>query len=217
MDDFAKLSIDSYLDQVGDRTPTPGGGGVTGLAGALACALARMVVAFSVRKKTEPAVRDQMETTARRFHRMDQLLRALITQDATAYAAMTEAAASRRLQPSRTSPAHAAYNGAVLAAATVPMEMAAVASNALTTMDELKPVASGYLLSDLAVAVVLADATARACFYTVRVNAREVSNTATRARLLSDIDEITEHCARRRESVETFVREHLEDQQGDSR
>jgi len=97
------------------------------------------------------------------------------------------------------------------------MEMAAVVSNALTTMDELKPVASRYLLSDLAVAAVLADATARACFYTVRVNAREVSDTATRAKLLSDIDEITEHCARRRESVETFVREHLEDRRIDSR
>ncbi len=217
MDDFAKLSIDSYLDQVGDRTPTPGGGGVTGMAGALACALARMVVAFSVRKKTEPAVRDQMETTARRFHRMDQLLRALITQDATAYADMTEAAASRRLQPARTSPAHAAYNGAVLAAATVPMEMAAIASNALSTMDDFKTAASHYMLSDLAIAAVLADATARAARYTVGINARELSDAAKRAELLVNIDDVVEHCKRHRESIEAFVHNHLESDSAESR
>ena len=217
MDDFAELSIDGYLDQVGDRTPTPGGGGVTGLAGALACALARMVVAFSVRKKTEPPARDQMEATARRFHRMDQLLRALITQDATAYAAMTEAAASRRLQPSGTSPAHAAYNDAVLAAATVPMEMAAIASNALSTMDEFKAVASRYMLSDLAIAAVLADATARAARYTVRINARELGDVTKRAELMEKIDEIAEHCEHHRQSVEAFVHNHLESGPAQSR
>ncbi len=80
MDDLTKLGIDEFLDRTADRTPTPGGGSVTAAAGAHACALARMVAAFSTGKKTAPPVRTQVEETARRLHRADQLLRALITR-----------------------------------------------------------------------------------------------------------------------------------------
>ncbi len=213
MDDYTRLSIDSFLDQVADRSPTPGGGSVTALAGALACALARMVSAYSAGKNTEPDPRRRIEATAARLHRADQLLRALITQDAVAYTNMTTAAASRSGrsgQASDASSAQTSYSDAVLAAACVPMEMAAIASNALSTMDEFKDVAGRYLLSDLAVAAILADATARAAGYTVRINARELHDGANRTRLPSDIDDILKHCARRRESIETYVRQHLE-------
>jgi formiminotetrahydrofolate cyclodeaminase len=212
MQELIELSIDAFLDKTADRTPTPGGGSVTGLAGAAACALARMVAAYSVKPtspsvgKTDPAMGRLVETAATHLHRTDQLLRALVTQDATAYAHMTAAAKQAKDNP----PAQAAYNDAVLAAVAVPMEMAALASNALATMDEFKSVANPRLLSDLAMAAVLADATARAARYTVRINAGGLSNTENRTKIVADIDDIVEHCACRRESIETFVRHHLE-------
>ncbi len=206
MDDLTKLSLESFLDRTADRTPTPGGGGVTGAGGALACALARMVIAYSTGKKTEPDARARLEATAGVLHRADQLLRALITRDAAAYTNMTEAAKVAKDNPaSRT-----AYDDAVLAAVAVPMEMAAIASNVLSTMDGCKNVISRYLLSDLAIAAVLAGATARAAWYTVQVNARELRDSAERAKFLSDSDDILEHCARHRDSIETYVRGHLE-------
>jgi formiminotetrahydrofolate cyclodeaminase len=210
MDDFAKLSVDDLLDQVAARTPTPGGGGVTALAGALACALARMVAAYSVTKKTEPPARAWVEAMATHLHRADQLLRALVTRDAQAYAAMTEAAAARKAQATPTPAAEQAYCEAVLEAAAVPLEIAAVASNALATMNEGKSVTSRYILSDLAIAAILADATARASSYTVRINAREVTDPKAKARLHAEIDEITGHCTRHRESIEAFVRDRIQ-------
>ena len=84
-------------------------------------------------------------------------------------------------------------------------------------MDNLKAVASRYLLSDLGVAAVLAEATARAAWYSVRINAHEMTDDATRAKLLSDISRTVEHCARHREAVEAFVRETLENRAGPCR
>ncbi|MGD2108578.1 MAG: cyclodeaminase/cyclohydrolase family protein [Phycisphaerae bacterium] len=213
MDDLAKLAIDDFLDRTGDRTPTPGGGGVTGLCGALAGALARMVASYSVNKKTDPAVRDRLDGFARRFHRADQLLRALITRDAEAYAVMARAGRERKQAGERSEGNDAAeetYQRAVLAALAVPMEMAALVSDALATMDEFKSSASRYLLSDLGIAAVLAEATARAARYTVRVNVRELGDGSTRAHVLEEIDEIVGHCAGRRESVEAFASKALE-------
>ncbi len=215
MDDLTKLGVDDLLDRTADRTPTPGGGSVAGLAGALSCALGGMVAAYSVNQKTEPQVSEQVEGFARRFHRADQLLRALITRDAMAYAKMTEAARERKKAQTtgdkkEIATVQVAYERTVLAALAVPVEMAALVSNALATMDEFKTVASRYLLSDLGIAAVLADATARAARYTVWVNARELSDTTRRTRVVREIDAIVAHCAGHRESVEGFVRGHLE-------
>lgn len=213
MEDFTQLSVDRFLDQVADRTPTPGGGSVAAMAGALACAMAKMVAGYSISRNTEDSVRKQVEELAVRLHRADELLRALITQDAEAYAKMTEAVKAAKDDPSK----QPASDEAVLAAIAVPMGMAATASNALATMDEFKTLASRYLLSDLGVAAVLADATARAAGYSVRVNLRDVADAKAKAKIAGDIDTIIAHCAERHESIEAYVNEHLEKQAAASR
>ncbi len=205
MNDLTELGVEQFLDQTAARTPTPGGGGVTALAGALACAMGRMVASYSVGKKTEPAVAEQVQQVALQLERADQLLRGLITKDAEAYTAMTDAAKAARADASK----RGAHQDAILAAIAVPMEMAAVSSSALTTMDELKAIASKYLISDLGVAAVLADATARASRYSVLINLGDISDEAAAGKISNEIDAIIEHCGAHRRSIEAFVGERL--------
>lgn len=206
MDELTNLTLESFLDQTAERTPTPGGGSVTGMAGALACAMAQMVAAYSVGKKTDPQKRTRVEQVVVKLRRADQLLRALITQDAVSYSKMTEA--SKLVKNGES--AATSYQDAVLSAMAVPLEMAAVVSHVLSALDDFKADASRHLLSDLGVAAVLAGATARAARYTVLVNARELSDQAQREKLISDIDRTISHCDEHRKSIETFVSGHLE-------
>jgi formiminotetrahydrofolate cyclodeaminase len=157
-----------------------------------------------VGKNTDPEKKKRIEKVAVQLHRMDQLLRALITQDAVAYSAMTEAAKSAKGDGAR------AYQDAVLGALSVPVEMAALASHTLTTLDQFKQDAGRYLLSDLGIAAVLADATARAARFTVLVNVAELADPAQRRKLLSEMDVVLAHCAAHSESIEAFVTAHLE-------
>ncbi len=207
MDDLTRPSVADFLNRVADRSPTPGGGSVTGAIGALASSLARMVAAYSVGPKTDPDVRGRVETAARHMHRLDQIMRALISQDAIAYAKMSAAAKGRGHKDAATPDSSSAYADAVLAAVAVPMEVAAVASQLLTTMDEFKAVANPRLLSDLGIAAVLAEAAARAARYTVRINACELADQKRQARILSDIDATVEHAESRRASIEAFIRD----------
>ena len=206
MDDFTKRSIDEFLDAVAQRAPTPGGGSVAGAVGALACALARMVAAYSIGKNTNPSVRDRTESVLDRLRRADEILRSLVTQDTVAYAAMSAAAKAAPENPATKS----AYQDAVLAAVAVPMETAAVASHTLAAMDEWKEFANRRLLSDLGAAAVLAEAAARASWYMVAVNLPELVDAATRTRLRGHIAEAVAHCDGHRRSIEAFVRRHLE-------
>lgn len=204
--DFAELSLDEFLDQLADRTPTPGGGGVTAVAGALATAMARMVAAYSITKKTQPDHQKQIEEAARKLHSDDQILRALITQDAVAYVQMTEAAKKVKENPD----VQDEYQKTVFSAVGVPMEMAAVATRALDTMDSFKEIASKYLLSDLAVAAVFAEATVRAAQYTIGINLPQLSDDDMRKKISADIDQMLQRSRASRESIESFVRAHFE-------
>jgi len=219
MDDLTKRSVDDFLDALADRTPTPGGGSVAGAAGALACALARMVVEYSMGKNTNRPnalehsgeeftstnVRDKTEAVLNRLRGADEILRGLISQDAMAYAAMSAARKAARDNPT----AKPAYQKAVLAAVAVPLEAAAAASHALSAMDGLKNIANQHLLSDLGVAAVLAEAAARAAWYMVSVNLPELTDAAMRTKLRGYVDETVRHCESYRRSVEDFVRRHL--------
>lgn len=213
IDDFAKLAVDDFLNQLADRTPTPGGGGATALAGATACALARMVASYSIKKDMDPDVRKRVESVAVLLGRADEILRALITKDAEAYKAMTRAA---RVAGEETG-ANAAYQEAALSAAMVPMEMAAFASNALAAMNELKESANRFLLSDLGAAAVLASAVAEASRYTFGINELELSDESLRSRLRREMEALLLKCGGHRKSIEAFVQRKLERKAGNGR
>ena len=199
MNEFTRLSVDEFLDRLSDRTPTPGGGAAAAAGGALSCAMGRMVAAYSVGKKTLEEVGGRIEPAREKLRCLDEMLRRMIAEDAVAYSYMTSV--DRSDVP--------AYQAAVIAAVSVPLGIAAAASEALEVLDDLKGDASHYLLSDLGVAAVMADATARSAAYSVRVNLPEVSDRETRDRLGGDIRRIVGHCDRRRASIEAFVQDRL--------
>lgn len=206
MDELSSLRFDELLKRVAEKAPAPGGGSVAGATGALACALGQMVTSYSVGSKTEAKTREQLETALTSLRRLEQIARALITQDATAYEAMTAAAKKRGESDS----AAGVYQQAVMAAVAVPIEIAAVSSRALTTMDGMKSVANRYLLSDLAIAAVLADAAARSARYLVELNAGELTDEERRSTVLAEIDKTVLHCDACRKAIEAFVCERLE-------
>lgn len=207
MEDFASLSVHEFLDATAKRIPVPGGGAVAALSGALSSAMARMVAAYSIGKNTSEQVRPKIEEVSKRLSRVDHLFRALMTQDAEAYASMTAAAKARREESESGSQA---YQDAVLAAIGVPMEMAALAADTLETLDSFKTMASRHLISDLGVASVLAEATAQAAAYSVRINLRELAASDLRLKIEADLDKTLDRCTAGRDSLERFVKGVLE-------
>lgn len=205
MNELTQLTVEQFLDAVAQRTPTPGGGGVAALAAALACSLGRMVGEYSITAKTEPAVAEAVRQFVGRLRTIDEMLRALITQDANAYAAMTDAAKRRKEGEAPDEE----YGRAVMSALAVPMEIAAAGGSALEVMDTFKERASRYLLSDLGVAAALADGTVRAAKFTVLVNLGELADEAMRTKLTGDVTRIETHAGQRSRSIQDYVRGQL--------
>lgn len=203
--DFVDLPFGSFLDSIARRTPTPGGGSVAAACGALSSAMARMVAAYSINAKTADDVRRPLETTLKQCARADILLRTLVTQDARAYQELSSAMKSAREDDGKA----AGYQTALQGAIAVPMEMAAVASGLLDVMDQNKQRFNRRLISDVGVAAVLAEATARAAAYSVRVNAAELDDPVARERVLGEITRLCDRCRETTGVIENFVSDML--------
>jgi len=207
MTELASLTLDDFLDQTASRTPTPGGGGVAAATGALSCAMARMVIAYSVNKNTEPNASAQIETFAQQLQRADELFRSLIDQDAAAYASMTAVAKAAKKDESKRSQ----HQQTVLEAAGVPLQMAALAATVLAALDSFKAYTNKYLVSDLGVASVLALATSQAAAYSVRINIPEIADTKQRGRVQADLHAILSRAESSAASVEAYVQNKIGD------
>src|SRR5262245_33046677 len=90
MTGLASLTLHDFLAQVGAKTPAPGGGAVASAAGAIAAALAKMVVSYSIGKKSLAEHQPMLQQAAGSLERASALLLALADEDAAAYGLVNE-------------------------------------------------------------------------------------------------------------------------------
>ncbi len=135
------------------------------MVGALAVALGQMVVAYSVGKKNLAQHQGMLEDAGQRLGRAREVFLRLADEDAAAYGLVNELSKLESWDPRREELA-----AAQLASAQVPMVVAGVCVDVLRLLGELEPKSNVYLRSDLAIAAVLAHATARSAAWNVVVN-----------------------------------------------
>jgi len=216
--DHANLSLHEFLHRLGERTPTPGGGAVAALVGALSAALSRMVAEYAIARASNPSAPKNASSSpasiaalkdlSARLHRADQLFRALLSQDIEAYGRLSaagKAVKSANASAPAGSEASREYQQVVLSATAIPMEMAAVAANVLSALDELKETAARSLLSDVGAAAVTAEAAARAARYIVLINVDSISNEAARSKIRDEIQRIVSHGGELLGRIEHYV------------
>ncbi len=163
---LADLPVTAFLERLAATTPTPGGGSVAALAGALAASLGRMVCGYTLGKPRFAAVAPQVQALADRFVRAARALTALLDEDAAAYEVLSAALKLDQANPER--PARVA--AAARLAASVPLETAALSRAVRGAAEELVRLGNPLLRSDAEAAAHLADAALAAAAANVRAN-----------------------------------------------
>jgi formiminotetrahydrofolate cyclodeaminase len=159
-------TVGEFLEAVASKTPTPGGGAVAGQTAATGIALAEMVLAFSIDKKSLADMRDRniasREVCA--AARGDALR--LADADAVAYGALNALWKLDENDPVR----EAQWDDAVDCAIAVPLEVLDLCERIVGELDDLVERTNPLLASDLAIAAVLVEAAARSALWNIRIN-----------------------------------------------
>lgn len=160
------LAFRDLLDSIAAKSPTPGGGAVAAITSALAAALARMVVNYSIGRKSLSGHENGNRAALQRLQALGESALRLAEQDAKAYGSLNElwkldAADERRRRELPT---------AVAAAIRPPQQMLEESLDMLRSLKSLVATTNPNLKSDLAIAAILAEAAARAAAWNVRIN-----------------------------------------------
>ena len=177
----ANQSANEFLAALAAKQPTPGGGSVAALAGALAAAMGEMVLNYSVGKKDLVAHEPKLREALAELGRARAMLIELLIEDQLAFEKLTAA----RKACNNAADKDPAFAAALLACIRIPQSIGATAAAILELAQRVTPIVNKYLLSDLAVCAELAMATVRCAAYNVRVNLGDVSDANERMRFES--------------------------------
>lgn len=198
MDGPGPLTLDEFLDRLAAREPVPGGGAAAGVTGAIASALASMVVAYSRGRKASAACEPALEEIGEKLLALRARMLALAAEDARAYARLSGLWKLAKDDPRR----GVEMPGALREAIAAPTGIMDAARELLGLCEQLAPVANPNLLSDLAGAAALAEACVRSAGQNVRVNAAMIPDEAERALLIDDLWSRRGETMLRREAIE---------------
>jgi glutamate formiminotransferase len=172
---FAALA-QPILAAVAEATPTPGGGSVAALAGALAASLGQMVAGLSRKKKSQAAYVDDLSAALEMLHKAARELAEAVDRDAASYDAVLAAMRLPKETPEEQQRREAAIQSATKHAAEIPLAVAQTALGVYERLGQLAAISAASMSSDLRVGRLLAAAAVRGALANVEINLESLAD-----------------------------------------
>ncbi len=198
MERLASLTIDDFLGRLGSKQPVPGGGAAAGVTGAIGAALALMVVAYSIGRKSLAAHQEGLVSIREKLEKLRASMLRLADEDASAYAQLSALWGLPKDDPQRIR----GWGPALDRAIAVPTGIMDEGARLLDLCAQLAPICNTNLLSDLAGASSLAEACVRAAGQNVRVNAPMLNDKDATDKLMADLAHRRERARQMRDRIE---------------
>ena len=193
---LTELTIEQFSKDLGSEKPAPGGGSASGLAGALASSLVKMVAHLSGEGQKELISHAQVLT--------DQLLH-LVNRDTEAFNQVMASFKLPRTTDEEKRERSRAIRQATRLATEVPLRIMEVSLEVLALAKDMALHGNKNALSDAGVAGLLGAAACRGASYNVLINLPGLKDeefvTATRVRLAEILKDV--------EELESFIANHV--------
>lgn len=167
-----------FIEALASKAPTPGGGGASAYAGALASALASMVGNLTVGKKKYAAVEERVQAELLALEATRLRLLELIDGDAAAFAPLAAAYGLPRGTEEEAAAQRAALQVALVDACEVPLEIMRQCVQVIESCVFMAKHGSVLALSDAGAAVMLAKAALLSASLNVRINIGSMADKA---------------------------------------
>ncbi len=168
--DIATLTIEEFLGRLGSSDPTPGGGALAALSGAMAAAMLAMVCNLTIGRPRYADVEEAIRAILAATERSQRDLLALANADADAYGAVRDAYRLPQSNGEERAARSAAITRSMERATEVPVQTAEAARGVLELAARAGEIANRLILGDVAVAAHLALGAARGAADQARLN-----------------------------------------------
>jgi glutamate formiminotransferase/formiminotetrahydrofolate cyclodeaminase len=178
-----------FVETVAAPTPTPGGGSVAALAGALGAALAQMAAGLTVGRKRYLDVGEQAERVIVETESIRRELVAAIAEDAAAFEAVMAVVRNKELDEATRS---AALEAATTHAGEVPLRVARLSRDAAALAQTIAAIGNVNAATDAAVGAIMARAAVHGAGLNVKVNGAGLKNRDLASAWTAEVDALIE-------------------------
>jgi methenyltetrahydrofolate cyclohydrolase len=192
---YLEKPLQNYLDELASSQATPGGGSAAALSGAMAAALASMVVQLTLGKADYALVQQEMEALLQHTEKLRLRFQQLMQEDIEAYGRLSASFKMPRETPEEREKRTKAIQERLAEAALVPLEVAECAAELMLYCKRIAEIGNRNVLSDVATGAMLAAGAGNGASWMVRTNVHamkdhELVNTLNQ-RLSKALDSIT--------------------------
>lgn len=182
--------VSNFLNELASNSPTPGGGSVAALAGALGAALISMVGNLTVGKKKYEDVEEEIKRILSSSEKLRYELSQLIEEDVkvfnnfmSTYKMPKETEDEKKVRAEK-------IQESLIEAAKVPLKVAHKCLDILSLSKEVAEKGNINVVSDAGVAALLAEAALESAILNVKINLKMIKDEKTKEELSSSIKEI---------------------------
>lgn len=202
---FRARTIDGFLSDLASSSPTPGGGSASALVGAIASALSSMVAALTYEKKKYEAFKQEMLDIMEKSRLHMRKLKEMITEDEKAFNRISATWKMPKDTDQEKKAREDAMQDALKQAVEVPMSIAQEALEVMDICDTLADHGNRNAISDVICSAEFALAALRGASSNVRINAKAMTDTQARERIISKINEIVSEAETKIEKIRSKV------------
>jgi len=182
--------VSNFLDELASNSPTPGGGSVAALAGALGAALISMVGNLTVGKKKYEDVEEDIKKIIGSSEKLRYELSQLIEEDVKVFNNFMATYKMPRETENEKKMRTEKIQEALIEAARVPLRVAYKCMEILSLSKEVAEKGSINTVSDAGVAALMAEAALESAILNVKINLKMIKDEKVRTELSSSIKEI---------------------------
>ncbi|MGQ9512049.1 cyclodeaminase/cyclohydrolase family protein [Thermodesulfitimonas sp.] len=202
-------SIRQFLKEAASSAPTPGGGSVAALAGALAAAMASMVANLTVGKEKYKDVAAEMQTVLDRTAALIEELEALVAADMEAFNAFMAVYKLPKETAEQKAERAQRLQEALVKTTDTPLKIAGSCLEVLRLAEQAALKGNKGAVSDAGVAAYLGEAALQAALLNVDINVPLIKDASYAAEAVTKREELSREAAKVKERAVAVVRERL--------
>jgi len=187
--------VRKFLENVASSSPTPGGGSVAAMAGAIASSLGEMVCNLTIGKKKYADVEEEMKEMAEKCRESREKFLKLVEEDALSFNRVMDAFRKKK-----------GIEDALKMAAETPLKTAGECISLLRILVDIAEKGNKNSISDAGVAALMAQAAFHSAIMNVRINIKDMEDMDYRGKMESKMAEMREEM----ESIFDEVMERVE-------
>ncbi len=187
----SNVERETFLDELANGQPTPGGGSASAYAGAMAAGLVSMVARLTLGKKKYAQVEEQMQEILEEAEALRAELNTAVERDAKAFEAIMAAFKLSKDNPNRTPQ----IQEATLHAAEIPLEVASQAVRVMQLALEVASLGNANAITDAGSGAAMAQASLTGAGYNIRINVLGLKDEGAVETLLGELKTLDEKAA----------------------